>query len=206
VSICRNYAVLTPEDPYVLWPGAGGPCLIAPLFLLYDYSFRPDDVPADRAIAWAEETGVLCTDEALLHSYPYATKEAWCAARCVYTERRLTEAATRAPLVLINHFPFRQDLIRLMRIPRFSIWCGTRRTEDWHTRFPAKVVVSGHLHIRATDFRDDVRFEEVSLGYPRDWHHERGIRGYLREILPGPNRTALDPEDGPIIPDQSTFS
>lgn len=206
VSICRNYGVLTPEDPYVLWPGDGGPCLIAPLFLLYDYSFRPDDVPADRAIAWAEETGVLCTDEALLHAYPYASKEAWCATRCVYTERRLAEAATRAPLVLINHFPFRQDLIRLMRIPRFSIWCGTRRTEDWHTRFPAKVVVSGHLHIRATDFRDGVRFEEVSLGYPRDWHHERGVRGYLREILPGPNRTALDPEDGPIIPDQSTFS
>ena len=36
VAICRDYGVLTPEDPYVAWPGAGAPCLLAPLFLLYD--------------------------------------------------------------------------------------------------------------------------------------------------------------------------
>src|SRR5437764_5152751 len=113
VSICRDYGVLTPEDPYILWPGEGPACLIAPLFLLYDYSFRPDDVPEDQAIAWAEETGVLCTDEALLHSYPYPSKAAWCAARCDYTERRLQEVAGRTPMVLINHFPLRQDLARL---------------------------------------------------------------------------------------------
>ena len=33
VSICRDYGVLTPEDPYVLWPGEGTPALLAPLFL-----------------------------------------------------------------------------------------------------------------------------------------------------------------------------
>jgi 3',5'-cyclic AMP phosphodiesterase CpdA len=187
VSICRNYGVLTPEDPYVLWPGEGPRCLIAPLFLLYDYSFRPDDVPADQAIAWAEESGVLCTDEALLHPYPYPSRAAWCAARCAYTEKRLHEAAATGPLILINHFPLRQDLVRLVKIPRFSIWCGTRYTEDWHTRFPVSAVVYGHLHIRATHFRDGVRFEEVSLGYPRDWHFNRGIQRYLREILPGPS-------------------
>jgi len=185
VSICRNYGVLTPEDPYVRWPGEGPAYLLAPLFTLYDYSFRPDDVPEDRAIAWAEEAGLLCADEMLLHSYPYPSKAAWCAARCAYTERRLQEAG-HAPLVLINHFPLRQDLARLPRIPRFSIWCGTRRTEDWHTRFPVAVVVYGHLHIRATRFRDGVRFEEVSLGYPHDWDASHGIQPYLREILPVP--------------------
>ena len=185
VSICRSYGVLTPEDPYVLWPGEGSPCLLAPLFILYDYSFRPDDVPAEEAIKWAEESGVLCTDEVLLHPDPYPSRPAWCAERCLYTERRLQEAATRAPLVLINHFPLRQDLAWLPRIPRFSIWCGTRRTEDWHIRFPVSVVVYGHLHIRATSYRDGVRFEEVSLGYPRDWSYERGVQGYLRDILPG---------------------
>src|SRR5579859_2313483 len=41
ISICRNYDVLTPEDPYLLWPGEGPACLLAPLFTLYDYSFRP---------------------------------------------------------------------------------------------------------------------------------------------------------------------
>src|ERR1700712_2889528 len=50
VSICRDYGVLTPEDPYLAWPGPGPRVLIAPLFLLYDYTFRPDDVPVEEAI------------------------------------------------------------------------------------------------------------------------------------------------------------
>jgi hypothetical protein len=94
--------------------------------------------------------------------------------------------ADGASLVLINHFPLRRSLIRLWQIPRFSLWCGTQRTEDWHIRFPVSVVVYGHLHMRATDYQDNVRFEEVSLGYPQQWQQERGIKGYLREILPGP--------------------
>lgn len=191
VSICRDYGVLTPEDPYVLWPGEGSECLLAPLFVLYDYSFRPEHVPADRAVEWAAESNVICADEVLLHPDPYPSRSAWCAARCAYTERRLQEASSRAPLVLINHFPLRQDLVRLERIPRFTLWCGTRRTEDWHARFRVTVVVYGHLHIRGTHFRDGVRFEEVSLGCsPWNWDHESGIQRYLREILPGPSRWA----------------
>ena len=89
---------------------------------------------------------------------------------------------------MINHYPLRQDLVRLVRIPRFSIWCGTRRTENWHLRFNASVVVSGHLHIRATDYQDGVRFEEVSLGYPRNWNQDKGIQSYLRQILPANDR------------------
>ncbi len=69
-------------------------------------------------------------------------------------------------------------------IPSFSIWCGTRRTHDWHTRFPVKAVVYGHLHVRGTDWIDGVRSEEVSLGYPRDWDASLGMAGYLRQILP----------------------
>jgi hypothetical protein len=68
------------------------------------------------------------------------------------------------------------------------LWCGTSRTEDWHTRFRARAVVSGHLHFRTTLFRHGVRFEEVSLGYPRDWRQTRGIGWYLREILPAEGR------------------
>ncbi len=185
VAICRDYGVLTPEDPFVRWPGEGQPCLLAPLFVLYDYTFRPDSVPAEQALAWAEATGVVCSDEVLLHAEPYPSRIAWCAARCLYSEARL-EAIGSEPLVLINHFPPRNDLVRLPRIPRFSLWCGTRRTEDWHVRFAVEAVVYGHLHRRATDYRNAVRFEEVSLGYPRDWQHDRGLQGYLREILPGP--------------------
>ncbi len=186
VSICRDYGVLTPEDPYIAWSGEGPACLLAPLFVLYDYSFRPEHVPAERAVEWAAETDILCADEVLLRPDPYPSRSAWCAARCAYTEQRLREVPPRTPLVLINHFPLRQDLVQLARIPRFSIWCGTQRTENWHVRFPVVVVVYGHLHIRGTHFRDGVRFEEVSLGLPRwNWNHEDGMRKHLREILPG---------------------
>ena len=89
--------------------------------------------------------------------------------------------------ILINHFPLRRELARLPAIPRFSIWCGTRLTESWHQTYRARVVVSGHLHLRSTRWLDGVRFEEVSLGYPRQRSSEpRAIEHYLREILPGP--------------------
>ena len=74
----------------------------------------------------------------------------------------------------------------LPRIPRFTIWCGTTKTADWHTRYPVDVVVSGHLHMRSTRWRDGVRFEEVSLGYPAQWQQDKGAGGYLRQILPAP--------------------
>jgi 3',5'-cyclic AMP phosphodiesterase CpdA len=186
VEACRARGVLTPEDPFVTWPGEGPPCVLAPLFLLYDYTFLPDDVPPGRALEWAMEVGLYCADEERLWPDPYPTRQAWCHARCAAAEARLAALPEGTQTVLINHFPLRRDLAILPAIPRFSIWCGTRRTEDWHTRFKARVVVSGHLHIRSTRFRDGVRFEEVSLGYPRHWSRERGAASYLREILPGP--------------------
>lgn len=188
VRICRSYDVVTPEDPYPLWPGEGGPCLLAPLFTLYDYTFRPDDIPVSQAVDWAVESGVLCSDEHLLHPDPYPSRQDWCAARCDYTERRLQAAQNSLPFILIDHFPLRRDLVRLFKIPRFSVWCGTRRTEAWHTRFPTLAVVSGHLHVPATDYRDGVRFEEVSWGYPHQWHHRKPPQPHFREILPGPAR------------------
>jgi hypothetical protein len=187
VDLCRSYDVLTPEDPYPIWEGEGGPAVLAPLFLLYDYSFRPPHVGRERAIAWAAESGVVSADERFLDPRPHESIDAWCARRCDETERRLERETGSLPVVLINHFPLREDLVRLFRIPRFSIWCGTQRTHDWHLRFRAKVVVSGHLHVRATDWIDGVRFEEVSLGYPRHWDSGSSINTYLREILPGPN-------------------
>ena len=185
VSLCRERGVTTPEDPFERWDGEGGPAILAPLFLLYDYSFRPEHVPAERALDWAAEAGIVCADERYLHPDPHPSREAWCHARCDDAESRLAEVSGSDPLVLINHFPLRQDLVRLWRIPRFSLWCGTKRTEDWHVRYGAKVVVYGHLHMRSTDWIDGVRFEEVSLGYPRHWDVDEGMDAYLREILPG---------------------
>ncbi|KAL4909531.1 Metallo-dependent phosphatase-like protein [Aspergillus multicolor] len=208
VAIAREYNVLTPEDEFVVWTGEGGPAVIAPIFTLYDYSFRPADVSLADAVPWAREKGTEATDEFLLHPDPYNSREEWCRALVAGFERKLEDAArgrssfpsvqspspspSPLPLVIANHWPLREDLVTLKLIPRFSLWCGTRLTEDWHRRFNASVVVSGHLHIRRTDWRDGCRFEEVSLGYPRQWKRYAdlgmGVNELLREILPGPER------------------
>jgi predicted phosphodiesterase len=183
IELCRLYDVLTPEDPYPIVTIGGREVRIAPLFILYDYSFRPLQIPIERAVDWARETEIECADEVLLHSDPYADRIEWCHARYDMTQQRLKSHRNDLPTVLINHFPLREDLAILPRIPRFSIWCGTRRTEDWHLRFNATVVVSGHLHIRSTSLRDGVRFEEVSLGYPRQWYGLITPDQCVREIL-----------------------
>jgi hypothetical protein len=188
VEAARGAGALTPEDPYPLWPGDGPACVIASLFLLYDYSFRPDDVPLGRVLEWSAEDGIQCTDEMLLAPEPYRSRIEWCRVRCRLTERRLaTEVPEGLPTVLVNHYPLRRDLVHIPRIPRFSPWCGTTATQDWHTRFNAIVCVSGHLHVRRTEWRHGVRFEEVSLGYARHWNPARGIDRYLRQILPAPD-------------------
>lgn len=182
VDLCRRLGVLTPEDPYVVWPGPGPKTTIALCFVGYDYSFRPPEVPESKALAWAEEAGIRATDEAMIDPGEFGTMKAWCHARVALTESRLAEIPKDHGTVLVNHFPLRHDLVWIPRVPRFSLWCGTTRTEDWHRRFNAKVVVNGHLHVRSGQLRDQTRFEEVSLGYPRQWTASRGAQAYLRLI------------------------
>ena len=92
VQMCRSIGVHTPEDPYPVWSGAGGPVTVAPLHLLYDYSFRlPGQSTREEALAGAYEAGVVCNDEVLLHPEPYPSIDAWCHARITYTEGRLAE-------------------------------------------------------------------------------------------------------------------
>lgn len=207
VALCQRHGVLTPEDPFPIWQGEGGPHLLAPLFVLYDYSFRPDDVPIDQAVAWARASDVLCTDEALIHPEPYPGVGDWCAARVQESEQRLTQALAESPYptILIAHFPLRQEHAVLPRIPRFMVWCGTRLTTDWHARFRADIVVSGHLHIPCTRYVDGVRFEEVSLGYPDQWQmrlarYGSRLEDHLRQILPTPAKDAGDPLRGMTFP------
>ena len=189
VEAARRAGALTPEDD---WPEFQGH-RICPLFVGYDYSFTPDGV--EDPLAWAREARIVAMDERLLHADPHPSKAAWCHHRVELTEQRL--AATPGPKVLINHWPLRRDLVRLHKIPRYVPWCGTRATEEWHTRFDAKVVVTGHLHMRATDWRDGTRFEEVAVGYPRHWHTEKGLAAYLRTILPHPPQPHPKGDEGP---------
>ncbi|MGW7468537.1 metallophosphoesterase family protein [Streptomyces xantholiticus] len=186
VETCRGLGIATPEDPYPVWEGAGGPAVVAPLFALYDYSFRaPGSRTKEESLRRAHEAGVVCTDEYLLHPDPYAGRDAWCRARVAYTEARLDAVDPGLPTVLVNHWPLLRDPTRILRYPEFAQWCGTELTADWHVRFRAAAVVYGHLHIPRVTWHDGVRFEEVSVGYPREWR-PRPPREPLRQILPLP--------------------
>ncbi|TDB77421.1 metallophosphoesterase [Micromonospora sp. KC723] len=187
VRRCRALGVVTPEDEYPVWRGPGGPALVAPLFLLYDYSWRPEGLDRAAALAEAYRIGIVCTDELLLHPDPYPSRQEWSAARVAETARRLDAREPGLPTVLVNHWPLVRDPTRVLRYPIFAQWCGTEATADWHRRFAAAAVVYGHLHIPRTTWYDGVRFEEVSVGYPREWRTRPTPPGRPRRILPAPD-------------------
>ena len=91
VAICRRAGAVTPEDPFVEWPGEPG-TFIVPMFLLFDYTFRPGDIPPDQALAWAREAGVVCRDERLLD--PVAVANPSCLVPCAL---RLHRKPAREP-------------------------------------------------------------------------------------------------------------
>jgi predicted phosphodiesterase len=235
VKTCQRFGVLTPEDDFPVWDGPGGPVTVAPLFTLYDYSFRPDSpvtsapaaaapgaagqaadpvavvlaaidqaVPADTtpadttpadtrladggqaggrqaAVAAARQAGISPADEGRLHADPYPSAAAWCRDRVALTERRL--AAVDGPLVLVSHWPLLSAPVAALRQQAFAPWCGTTLTAGWHRRPGVLAAVYGHLHIPRTTHIDGVRFEEVSVGYPREWRR--------RGTAPPPPRVIL---------------
>jgi 3',5'-cyclic AMP phosphodiesterase CpdA len=190
VAMCRRLGVHTPEDPYLTWTGEGGPLVIAPLFLLYDYTFLPDGATTKaQALEQAKATGIMANDEAMLHADPYPSKEAWCAARLAGAADRLAALPAGTRTVLVNHFPLVREPTAVLRYPAFAQWCGTVRTADWPLRFNAAAVVYGHLHIPRTTWHDGVRHVEVSLGYPREWRRRARPPAIPRQILP---ETPLD--------------
>ena len=205
MAVARRYGVVTPEDEYEVWygdgdghgnghgnNGHGASVLVCPVVTLYDYSFAPDGIGGEKeAVEWARATDVEASDEHLLHPDPYASRGAWCHALVERFEKRVDDAVAKhpgVPVVLVNHWPLRRDTFKLITVPRFVIWCGTRRTENWHRRWPVSNVVYGHVHIRRTDWVDGVRFDEVSMGYPRQWREWKdagfGLEEMLRKILP----------------------
>jgi predicted phosphodiesterase len=235
VKACQRFGVLTPEDDFPVWDGPGGPVTVAPLFTLYDYSFRPDGpvtsaraaaapgaagqaadpaaavlaaidqaVPADTrpadtrpadtgpadggqaagrraAVAAARQAGISPADEGRLHADPYPSVAAWCRDRVAVTERRL--AAVDGPVVLVSHWPLLRAPVAALRRQAFAPWCGTTLTAGWHRRHGVLAAVYGHLHIPRTTHIDGVRFEEVSVGYPREWQR--------RGTAPPPPRVIL---------------
>ncbi|MGW7354728.1 metallophosphoesterase family protein [Streptomyces sp. NPDC054784] len=187
VELCRELGILTPEDPYPVWEGGDEPITVAPLFVGYDYTFRsPGATTKAESLRLAHDAGVVCTDEYLLHPDPYASLDDWCRARVAATTERLKQIDPAHRTVLLNHYPLVREPTRVLRYPEFANWCGTELTANWHTRFRAAAVVYGHLHIPRVTWHDGVRFEEVSVGYPREWR-PRPPRSPLRQILPEPS-------------------
>lgn len=189
VTMCRELGVLTPEDPFPVWEhDESGPITLAPMFLLYDYSFLPRGATNKaEGLAIARDRNVVCTDEFLLSPEPYLTRDAWSHARIEQTKQRLDALPPDTRVVLINHWPLVRQPTEVLFYPEFALWCGSTETADWHTRYNVVCSVYGHLHIPRTTFYDGVRFEEVSIGYPREWQR-RGLPERLtRQILPVPD-------------------
>jgi 3',5'-cyclic AMP phosphodiesterase CpdA len=188
VEACRAIGVDTPEDDYPLWTGPGGPAWVVPMFLFYDYSWtRVAGQSRADALAGARERRVVASDEFLIDPAPYGDAVAWCRDRLVGTTTRLARLDPAHPTVLVNHWPLLRDPTRVLRHPDFALWCGTDQTADWHRRYRATACVYGHLHIPRTTVHDGVRFEEVSLGYPREWNGRGRPDPLTRQILPAPD-------------------
>ena len=110
---------------------------------------------------------------------------------------RLAALHPALPTILVSHFPLTRTPTRILRYPAFAQWCGTEQTADWHPRFRAQAVVYGHLHIPRTTWEDGVRFEEVSLGYPREQDRHPNRPRTLTQILPPAPARTLGPPPAP---------
>jgi 3',5'-cyclic AMP phosphodiesterase CpdA len=187
VDVCRRLGVVTPEDPYPVFADeTDATATVVPLFLGYDYTFLPDGaLTKAEALEHAYKTGVVCSDEMLLYPDPYPTRDAWCDARIEQTERRLAaELDPARKVIFVNHYPLVREPTDILRYPQFAQWCGTIRTADWHVTYNAAAVVYGHLHIPRVTWHDGVRFEEVSMGYPREWERRASWFGTRQPRVP----------------------
>ena len=183
VAGCRELGIITPEDPYPVFAGV----TVVPLFTLYDYSFRLPGTTVEQALSMAEENSIMMTDEAAIA--PFVDIRAWCWDRLAYSIKRLSRIS--GPTVLINHWPLIQEPTMRLRYPEISLWCGTRHTRGWPTRYQAQSVVYGHLHIPAVEVVDGVEHIEASLGYPSEWQGRDEERAWPYPVLTAesPQRT-----------------
>ena len=182
--LCSRYGVLTPEDPYARWPGDGPTRAIVPTFLLFDYSFRPDRRDA-RATRWRGPRSPACDRPTKICSRPIriATRDDWCAARVAATEARLAALPADVKLIVANHFPLRRDLAVAAAHP--ALLDLVRHDADRTTGIAASTSKRWSTATCTCDRAraiDGVRFEEVSLGYPKQWNQSKRLAA-----LPAPD-------------------
>ena len=122
VERCRAIDVLTPEDPYPLWRDACGAIAVAPLFLLYDYTMRPEGSTKAQVLATAR---VVCSDELLLSPEPFPDRE--------FLVRGAPGLHRRPPARVAGRDPNRSDLALAIasRAGRPAVVSGIRHVV-WH--------------------------------------------------------------------------
>ena len=182
LDICNDLNIYTPEDEFFEWRSSKGIFTIVLCFIGYDYSFRPLSVSLDNAIAWAKEDNTFCTDEKYLFSTPFPTKQVWCDDRIQYTENRLNDL-NQKNLILVNHYPLTRHMVYLPRVPRFSIWSGTTKTEHWLSSYNIHTFIYGHCHVRQDQVYNNTRCCEVSFGYPNQQYWGNDLADYLRIVI-----------------------
>lgn len=158
VELLREVGVDTPEDEYPVFGGV----TVAPLFTLYDYSFRPPGLTVAEALAAARDARATLDDVLLIA--PYVDIPAWCAERVAYSRERL--AAVEGPTLLVNHWPLVREPTLRMAKKEMALWCGTTATRDFATEHHAIGVIHGHLHMPEELRVEGVPHFDVSLGYP----------------------------------------
>ena len=88
-------------------------------------------------------------------------------------------------MVLVSHWPLLRAPVSALRYQAYAPWCGTTLTAGEHVRYDVTAAVYGHLHIPRTTYHDGVRFEEVSVGYPRELRRRGSAPPPPRVILGG---------------------
>ena len=178
VEMCRALGVLTPEDPYPVWDGDGGPGrrrAAVPAVRLH--------VPAGRARDTKEEAlaHAPTTPGVVVHRrVPAAPRPVPEPRRVVprpgspRPSARLAALDPTLPTVLVNHFPLVREPTVGPALPGVRAVVRHRA----HRRLaPAlqrgRPSSTGTCTSRAPPGTTGCRFEEVSVGYPREW----GARG-----------------------------
>ena len=185
--------------PYPVWTGAGGPVTVAPLFLLYDYTFRPPGAHTqEEALEVAYRSGIVCTDEQLLHPDPYPEPGGLVPGPGGATPCGGWPSAIPAlPTVLVNHFPLTRLPTLVLRYPRVRPVVRHRadrrlapalpRPARWSTatctsRAPPSRTASGSRRSR---------WAIPASGRPRSQPKQ-----WPRQILPGDRRDRRGPAAG----------
>ena len=172
VGICQRYNIGTPEEESITVELAESAVQVVPIFTLYDGGFANPLQSHETKLA----------DDALIDPSPFGSIAELCHALIATAEQRLCRLSGTLPRVFVSHFPLTATCAREPGHDWLAAVSGSPRTEPWIEQFAPSAVVFGHQHRPRSRVRSGVRFEEVSLGYPRDWDSRIGIEPYLRDL------------------------